>query len=356
MASTKKAAPTPDPEACDDGFIFQNYFSMLHLKPTELLIFALVLSCTPDGRGAYDHGSAYAAMRAGVSRRTAQAVISRLLEKGYLIEVGTHVQGDNTRGRALRANQEVVRRARREWRAAAEAATAVAEAVAERGTVAGDEAPAAPHGGPVREEAESAPTTERREAPARREPAAADADPERTPEQRAADERPGGADYPELSIRLARLCAKARNRRSLGRAALPYIELVDEGYAYDEIDSAWDRRQADAGLTATDDTYYPNLVKWLGDRGHSGCRAMVRAARADEVEAGKAADGSPQAPVYTLETAYSGGRPEALMVRRDGAICGPLMDRRDRVVMPTAARDEIDAAMLWRYGQLATVH
>lgn len=364
MASAKKAAPTPDPDACDDGFIFKNYFSMLHLKPTELLIFALVLSCTPDGGGAYDHGSAYAAMRAGVSQRTAQAVISRLIEKGYIIEVGTHVQGDNTHGRRLRANQEVVRRARREWRAAAEAATAVAGAVAERGAVAGDEpttvagaAVTAPGGEPARKKADPTPAPGRREVPVRREAASADADPERTPEQRTADERPGGADYPELSIRLARLCETAKNRRSLGRAALPYIELNEEGYTYDEIDSAWARRQADAALTATDDTYYPNLVKWLADRGHAGCRAMICAERA---AAAPAAGGETPADAaggteYTLETAYSGGRAEALMVRRGGAILGPLRDRLERLVRPGAPREEVDAAMMWRYGQTAGV-
>lgn len=339
MASNRKAAPAPDPDAADDGFIFKNYFSMLHLKPTELVIFGLVLSFSADGAGAYTAGSAYAALRAGVTQRTAQAAIARLLRDGYLLEVGEHVQGDNTAGRRLQANPEVVRRARRDWRRACEEALGGAP-LNGGGAAPTAEAPDATEadasGGPAAKAAEADAGERGRGIPGRREAGAARVAP----------------DSPELSVRLAELCATARNRRSIGRTMRPYAELVNGGITCDEIDEAWARRQADAELTATDDTYFPNLAKWLGDPGHSGCRAMVGAARA---AAGRRADGGvPGGHAYTLETAYSGGRPEAIVVKRDGRILGPLMGAGGRIVPPGAPRAEIDAAMRARYGLGAT--
>lgn len=88
----------------------------------------------------------------------------------------------------------------------------------------------------------------------------------------------------------ARLAASAVNRRGLERIHEPLARLVAQGFTVDEVQAAWDKRQADAQETVSGSRYMPNLAKWLADDSPAGAWAMISAARSAACESERRAE------------------------------------------------------------------
>lgn len=309
------AVALPSPSAPCDAIMVAGFVNEFGIGPTDRLIYSLIYQTTADGRGVYTAGTAYAAARAGVTQRTAQNSVRRLLERGLIHEVGPkRARGDSRTPLRLAADMDRVREACAAWSERMERARrAAAEGAApEPGMLPGDVWRDVPDPAP-----EPDPKPKEEGAPAPQ-----------------ADPAPS-LDAPAASA-LRGMVRRTRNRRhSSLDAERPFAELVRSGISPEEVSRAWDRRQADAALTATGDKYMPSLARWLADPGVSGCRQMVLADR--EAAARRDGDGAGAAePEYGFAPAAGSCGERIMFVLRDGRPLRPLVDGRARPVPATA--------------------
>lgn len=315
-----EAPRVPSPDSADGGITIRNWMTCLGLSQSARLVYALIYQFSEDGAGVYNGGLRYAALRCGMSERTARGSVQELIRRGLVREVGHHVNGNHTSGRCLQTLAAPADEARRAWRDrfasvyagllvpenvwADSAATPAESATPPRSSGEESATPAKLAG--VEKELKSGKTAGRYSQISRIEP---------SPRQKLqGSTEDDGKDniynniniysypissssnpIPKTSPRsegrvepwpgwsgMATLTASAVNRHRLTAVEAPYRALLAAGFDAERIQAAWDARQADARSTVSDERYMPNLADWLGDTGATGARAMLHAMIAAE--------------------------------------------------------------------------
>ena len=111
-----EAPRVPSPDSADGGITIRNWMTCLGLSHSARLVYALIYQFSEDGAGVYNGGLRYAALRCGMSERTARGSVQELIRRGLVREVGHHVNGNHTSGRCLQTLAVPADEARRAWR------------------------------------------------------------------------------------------------------------------------------------------------------------------------------------------------------------------------------------------------
>lgn len=392
----------PSPDSADGSIALRNWMTCMGLSSGARLVYALIYQFSEDGAGVYNGGLRYAALRCGMSERTARSAVRELMERGYIREVGNHVNGDRTSGRCLQALAAPADAAREAWRErfasvyagllkpelvwdesdltpAKSATHAISSGVisATHAEIAGVDGALTP--------AESAtpaissavnPATPAKTAgvkegvqndgfAGRQSNMTSDAN---RPLQKLQGSEEGidnilldniysypipSNPIPESTpqvegrvepwpgwLGMATLTASAVNRHRLDAVEDRYRALLGEGFGVDQIQAAWDVRQDDARATVSEARYMPNLADWLSNPGATGARAMMHAMRvAAERSARERAEGAVE-----LIGLHVPGTGLCFGYKVDGCVRGPLVDAEG--LIPVEGGDERAQAAL----------
>ena len=90
----------------DDNFytVLGWMLNVLDLKGNELIVFAIVYSFSQDGESEWKGSLTYLEDFANISRPTAVTILSRLVDKGFIIKRTYSLQGSNLQRTTYRVN------------------------------------------------------------------------------------------------------------------------------------------------------------------------------------------------------------------------------------------------------------
>lgn len=114
-SAVPQAPRCPSPDSPDAGVLVLNWMSLLPVSPGARYVYALIYQYSADGAGCYAGGAVYAALRCGVSERSARRAIKELVDKGLVRRVRPYVQGDSRYCLTLQVALDRVASFRREW-------------------------------------------------------------------------------------------------------------------------------------------------------------------------------------------------------------------------------------------------
>lgn len=313
----------------DDFIAIRHFMREFCLTPSEEKIYALIYEVSHVG-SKWELDCKTTADIAGCCEKTARASLKNLVEMELIREVDKYVPGDNTNCRHYVADMQMVEAARASWdkrmQEVAEnpakpawtsdietveqdyaAAHSVDYQVISDGTV--------DRGVPVRPKAEK-------------------------PNEQVEDKR--GMTNKEYRA-LTKLIQITRNRRFLDKAREPFMALLAQGYTPEDIVEAWNNRQADASLTASDNSMYPSLWKWLSGncKGLNAKDYLAQLSESKKEAEAEKATKKPKYKVMCLNPSMPGDYRYAVSgLSKSGVV--PLRDEQGRIVTETIDNSTID--------------